>query len=93
MDQSLLHKIHYFCRQNKKNSSQCCNFQKYCLSLPHRSVLDDDIEESYLALTRQRIWKIQRVRAKSLKAVPPAVAYILLFPLWDQLTYIPAGVS
>ena len=32
-------------------------------------------------------------KGKSLKAVPPAVAYILLFPLWDQLTYIPAGVS
>ena len=30
---------------------------------------------------------------KSLKAVPPAVAYILLSPLWSQLTYIPAGVS
>ena len=55
--------------------------------------MDDDIEESYLALTRQRICKIQREWAKSLKAVPPAVAYILLFPLWDQLTYIPAGVS
>ena len=33
------------------------------------------------------------MRAKSLKAVPPAVAYILLAPLWSQLTYIPAGVS
>ena len=30
---------------------------------------------------------------KSEKAVPPAVAYILLTPLWSQLTYIPAGVS
>ncbi len=55
--------------------------------------MDDNIEESYKALTRQRIWKIQRVRAKSLKAVPPAVAYILLSPRWSQLTYIPAGVS
>ena len=34
-----------------------------------------------------------RVRARSLKAASPAVAYIMLFPLWDQLTYIPAGVS
>ncbi len=33
------------------------------------------------------------VRAKSLKAASPAVAYILLTPLWSQLTYIPAGVS
>ena len=33
------------------------------------------------------------MRAKSLKAASPAVAYILLFPSWDQLTYIPAGVS
>ena len=32
-------------------------------------------------------------KGKSLKAVPPAVAYILLSPLWSQLTYIPAGVS
>jgi hypothetical protein len=55
--------------------------------------MDEDIEESYLALTRKRIWKIQRVRVRSLKAVPPAVAYILLSPLWSQLTYIPAGVS
>ena len=29
----------------------------------------------------------------SLKAVPPAVAYILLAPQWSRLTYIPAGVS
>jgi len=55
--------------------------------------MDEDIEESYLALTRLRIWKIQCMRARSLKAASPAVAYILLFPLWDQLTYIPAGVS
>ena len=34
-----------------------------------------------------------RVRARSLKAASPAVAYILLTPLWSQLTYIPAGVS
>ena len=32
-------------------------------------------------------------RARSLKAASPAVAYILLTPLWSQLTYIPAGVS
>ena len=30
---------------------------------------------------------------KSLKAASPAVAYMLLFPLWGQLTYCPAGVS
>ena len=33
------------------------------------------------------------MRAKSLKAASPAVAYILLTPLWSQFTYIPAGVS
>ena len=32
-------------------------------------------------------------RVRSLKAVPPAVAYILPTPSWSQLTYIPAGVS
>ena len=32
-------------------------------------------------------------KGKSLKAASPAVAYILLTPLWSQLTYIPAGVS
>jgi len=30
---------------------------------------------------------------EGLKAASPAVAYILLAPLWSQLTYIPAGVS
>ena len=34
-----------------------------------------------------------RVRARSLKAASPAVAYILLSPVWSRLTYIPAGVS
>ena len=33
------------------------------------------------------------VRVISLKAASPAVAYILLSPLWSQFTYIPAGVS
>ena len=51
------------------------------------------IEESDLALTRPRICKIQSCMGKSLKAASPAVAYILLFPSWDQLAYIPAGVS
>jgi len=34
------------------------------------------IEESYKALTRLRTWKILSIRVRSLKAVPPAVAYI-----------------
>ena len=46
-----------------------------------------------LGFDRLRIWKIQRVRAKRLKVVPPAVAYILPTPSWSRLTYIPAGVS
>ena len=37
--------------------------------------------------------KNSSTRARSLKAASPAVAYILLFPSRDQLTYIPAGVS
>ena len=32
-------------------------------------------------------------KGKSVKAASPAVAYMLLTPLWSQLTYIPAGVS
>ncbi len=42
--------------------------------------MDDDIEESNLALTRQRICKIHREWAKSLKAASRAVAFILLSP-------------
>ena len=41
------------------------------------------IEESYKALTRLRTWKILSIRVKSLKAVPPAVAYILLTPFLE----------
>ena len=37
--------------------------------------------------------QVRSCMGRSLKAVPPAVAYILLTPLWSQLTYIPAGVS
>ena len=33
------------------------------------------------------------VRVRSLKAASPAVAYILLSPVWSRLTYIPAGVG
>ena len=33
------------------------------------------------------------VRVRSLKAASPAVAYILLTPLWSRFAYIPAGVS
>ncbi len=32
------------------------------------SMMDDDIEESYFALTRLRIWKILCMRARSVKA-------------------------
>ena len=45
---------------------------------------DDNIEESYEALTRQRICKIQSIRVKSLKAASPAVAYILLTPIVES---------
>ena len=37
--------------------------------------------------------KIRSMRAKSLKAASPAVAFIQRAPMWSQLTYIPAGVS
>ena len=37
--------------------------------------------------------QIQSCMGRSLKAASPAVAYILLTPLWSQPTYIPAGVS
>ena len=73
----------------KKTAHKCCNFQKLCLYLCRRLEKGDDIEES----TRQRICKIRSIRVKSLKAASPAVAYILLSPVWSWLAYIPAGVS
>ena len=51
---------------------------------PSFGEMDDDIEESYEALTRQRICKIQREWAKSLKAASPAVAFILLSPVVES---------
>ena len=55
---------------NVKKCSQWNFFQKDSLYLHRCSTQNSDIEESCLALNRLRIWKIQRVRAKGLKAVP-----------------------
>ena len=49
-------------------------------------------EESYLALTRQRIWKIQAYGREAEKAVPPTVACIACSHQ-ELDDYIPVGVS
>ena len=51
-----------------------------------------DTEESYEALTRQRIWKIQAYGREAEKAVPPTVAYIACSHQ-GRRKYISVGVS
>ena len=66
---------------------------KKSLYLHRCSNKDNDIEESCLALNRLRIWKIQCVRAKGLKAVPLQSHIYSPLHLGRRLIYIPAGVS
>ena len=82
-----------FAAKCKKNSSQMLQLsEKMPIFVPS---VEKDWRHRGERLSFDPLENLQNstCTGKSLKAASPAVAYILLTPLWSRFAYIPAGVS